>query len=69
MIAMTDFDFNANDVRVKLYPNDANPIHRAPVMATYLSGYFYCDGTDPLDGPDYYFGDVLTFNERIEVTP
>ena len=55
--------------RVRLHPNASNPLHRSPVMATYSSGYFYCDGTDPMDGPDYYVGDVLTYNDRIEATP
>jgi hypothetical protein len=53
--------------RVKLYPNGRNPLHKKPIMATYSQGYFYCDGSDPCDGPDYYVGDVLTYNDRIEV--
>ena len=58
-------DLNDGD-RVRLHPNASNPIHKAPVLAIYSGGYFYCDGTDAAEGPDYYFGDVLTFNERIE---
>lgn len=57
----------ADGSRVRLYPNALNPIHKAPAVATFSGGYFYCDGSDPMDGPDYYFGDVLTYNERIEV--
>ena len=53
--------------RVSLTPNAANPLHKRPVEATYSGGYFYCDGTSPMDGPDYYFGDVMAYNERIEV--
>ena len=53
--------------RVRLYPNSSNTLHKRPVDATYSQGYFYCDGSNPADGPDYYFGDVLTYNERIEV--
>ena len=52
--------------RVTLYPNATNPLHKRPVAAHFSGGYFYCDGTEPADGPDYYFGDVLTFNDRIE---
>lgn len=63
---MIDTDLKDND-RVRLYPNESNPLHKQPVMATYSRGYFYCDGTDPMDGPDYYFGDVLTYNNRVEV--
>lgn len=57
----------ADDSRVRLHPNAANPLHKAPVLATYSGGYFYCDGADPMDGPDYYFGDVCAYNYRIEV--
>lgn len=45
-----------------LHPNWNNPIHKKPVKATYYSGYFYCAGTKPEDGPDYYLGDVLKYN-------
>lgn len=55
--------------RVTLHPNASNPIHKRPVGATFSGGYFYCDGTDPTEGPDYYFGDVLTYNDRIEAQP
>lgn len=55
--------------RVRLYPLPTNPIHKSPVQATYSGGYFYCDGTDQTDGPDYYVGDVLTYNDKIEVLP
>ena len=49
--------------RVTLYPLPNNPLHTAPVKATYSAGYFYCDGRDPAKGPDYYNGDVLKYNE------
>ena len=52
---------------MRLHPNASNPIHKRPVEATYSNGYFYCDGTSPMDGPDYYFGDVLTYCDKIEV--
>lgn len=53
--------------RVRLHPNSANPLHKRPVDATYSQGYFFCDGSSPADGPDYYFRDVLAFNDRIEL--
>lgn len=53
--------------RVRLYPNCENRLHTKPVMATYADGYFFCDGTDPMEGPDYYEGDVMRYNDRIEV--
>lgn len=53
--------------RVRLHPNSANPLHKKPVDATYSQGYFFCDDSDPANGPDYYFRDVLTFNDSIEL--
>lgn len=53
--------------RVRLYPNQNNPLHKQPVVATYYGGYFYCDDSDPADGPDYYVGDVYRFNDLVEV--
>ncbi len=59
----TDFN-NLNDGdKITLYPNSDNPLHQWPVTATYYSGFFYCHGTDPFDGPDYYLGDVLRYND------
>lgn len=63
----TDFENLADGDRVLLYPNADNPIHNTPVWATYSGGYYYCDGTDPMNGPDYYFRDVVTFNNGFEV--
>ena len=56
----------SDGARVRLHPRPNNPLHKRPVDATYQGGYFYCDGSDPLDGPDYYVRDVLVFNDRIE---
>lgn len=53
--------------RVRLTPNALNPLHNKPVNATYSGGYFHCEGSDPMDGPDYYWADVFQYNERIEV--
>lgn len=53
--------------RVRLHPTSDNPLHERPVEATYLGGYFWCDGTEREDGPDFYIGDVLRYNERVEV--
>lgn len=62
----TDFQNLTDGDTVILQPNDANPIHKKPVKATFLSGYFYCEGSDPTLGPDYYFGDVLAYNDGFE---
>ena len=59
----TDFENLEDGARIRLHPNGDNPLHKKPVMATYQSGYFYCDGSDLAMGPDYYFGDVLAYNE------
>ena len=52
--------------RVELRPKDGNPLHKKPVMATYQGGYFYADGSDPTLGPDYYFGDILTYCDVVQ---
>lgn len=62
----TDLDLE-NGTRVRLYPNASNPLHTKPVIATYQSGYFYCDGTPPTEGPDYYFRDVFQYNDGFTV--
>ena len=59
----TDFENLQDGDAIILHPNSDNPLHTLPIKATYSGGYFFCEGTDPLDGPDYYFGDVLAFNE------
>jgi hypothetical protein len=58
----TDFENLPDGSVITLHPNDANPLHKEPVKATYSQGYFYCEGTNPMDGPDYYFRDVLQYN-------
>lgn len=58
----TDFTELSNGDTVFLHPNEQNPIHQVKTKATYLDGYFYCEGTNPMEGPDYYFGDVLKYN-------
>jgi len=58
---LTDFSAIEDGEHITLYPNDDNPIHKTPIGAFYQSGYFYCDGTDPCEWPDYYLGDVSTF--------
>lgn len=65
----TDFDMLADGQRVTLFPNSDNPLHKRPVNATYSGGYFFCDGSSPTDGPDYYLGDVLAFNHGYEPLP
>lgn len=63
----TDFDKIEEDTRVTLFPNADNPLHKKPVQAFYSAGYFYCDGTSPADGPDYYLGDVHRYNDGFEL--
>ncbi|WP_298800059.1 hypothetical protein [uncultured Devosia sp.] len=58
----TDFDKLQDGARITLHPLPGNPLHNRPVTAIYSGGYFYCDGTDPAEGPDYYLADVLVFN-------
>lgn len=58
----TDFENLEDGDRVVLHPNESNPLHNSPVKATYVSGYFYCDETNPEKGPDYYFGDAFKYN-------
>lgn len=62
----TDIRELENGERVILHPNADNPLHHRPVAAVYSDGYFYCEGTKPTDGPDYYFGDVLRWNQGWE---
>ena len=62
----TDFDKLKNGSFITLYPNGDNPLHSKPIMATYSDGYFYCKGSNPAEGPDYYLGDVLLYNEGYE---
>lgn len=63
----TDWEEMENGTRITLYPNAANPLHKRPVLATYNNGYFYCDETNPEEGPDYYWRDVLLYNEGFTV--
>ena len=65
----TDFESLQDGDRMMLYPNGANPIHKHPTAATYSGGYFYCDGSNPMDGPDYYFRDVSTYNAGFDLLP
>lgn len=63
----TDFESLENGQRITLHPNSNNPLHKEPIGAFFSDGYFYCDGNDGTDGPDYYFGDVARFNEGFTV--
>jgi len=63
----TDFENLSDGDLVTLFPNATNPLHKTPTKATFAGGYFYCEGTDPHQGPDYYFGDVLAYNDGFAV--
>lgn len=62
----TDFENLTDGQRIKLFPLPDNPIQKEPGLATYASGYFYLLDADPMDGPSYYFGDVLANCEGFE---
>lgn len=63
----TDFEALRDGDRITLFPRPDNPLHSKPVTVIYLSGYFYGDDSDATEGPDYYLGDVLKFNEGFEM--
>lgn len=63
----TDIENLKDGDRVKLHPNADNPLHKKPIAATFQGGYFHCDGSDPMNGPDYYWRDVLQYNEGFEL--
>lgn len=52
--------------RVALFPKPDNPLYAKPHIAAYSNGFFYVEGSPASDGPDYYYRDVLKYNERIE---
>ena len=62
----TDFDKIESGQWIMLFPNDSNPLHKSPIKAFYNEGYYYCEGTDPNEGPDYYFRDVGQYNHGYE---
>lgn len=62
----TDFENLKDGERITLIPNASNPLHKKPVQTTHQSGFFHCDGSNPEDGPDYYFGDVRTYNDGFD---
>jgi hypothetical protein len=66
MTIRTDFDQIEDGATVMLIPNVHNPLHRSMVKALYSGGYFYCEGTNPTEGPDYYLGDVARYNVGYE---
>ncbi|HUU97818.1 MAG TPA: hypothetical protein VM487_18945 [Phycisphaerae bacterium] len=65
----TDFENLEDGQRIVLYPNADNPLHRKPVEVTFQRGYFYSDSAHlrAYPGPDYYFGDVLRYNDGFTV--
>ena len=58
----TDFENVPPLTTLFLHPNDCNPIHQERIACFYDGKYFFGAGTDPIEGPDYYLGDVLRYN-------
>lgn len=56
-----------NGEQILLHPNPSNPLHSEPVKATFSGGYFFCEGSNPADGPDYYWRDVFQYNQGFTV--
>lgn len=53
---------------VTIHPLPCNPLITKPSQATYSSGYFYLTNSPSAEvGPDFYFGDFLTYNEGFTV--
>lgn len=63
----TDLSVLQNGDAVILYPNENNMLHRRPYLAIFSSGYFFVEGSNPKEGPDYAFNDVLEYNIGFEV--
>jgi len=62
----TDFDNIEDGQSVTLFPRSDNPLHKKPQRVMFQSGYFYSETPGDEPGPDYYLGDVFTFNEGWE---
>lgn len=63
----TDIESLKDGDRVRLFPNESNPLHKSPVVAMFNKGYFCVEGSDPFDGPDYYWRDVMVYNDGFEL--
>ncbi len=59
---ITDIESLKDGDRIELHPNDQNPLHKSPFVAMFNKGYFCAENSDPFDGPDYYWRDVLAYN-------
>ena len=67
--ARRDFEAILDGQKIRLFPKSNNPLHKKPFIAIHQYGYFYCEGTRPTEGADYYFGDVAMYNDHFEVLP
>ena len=61
----TDFDNVDEGQIILVYPNPENPLKKKPHPVTRFGPYFY--GDNPVEGPDYYLGDIFRYNEGFEV--
>lgn len=65
----TDFENLTDGASIILHPRPENPLHKRDIRSTYSGGYFFCEGTDPVEGPDYYMGDVFAYCYGYTVDP
>jgi hypothetical protein len=63
---MRDWSKLRDGDRIILHPNLENPLHSEPIKATFSDGYFYCEGSRPSEGPDFYWNDVHLYNTHFE---
>ena len=63
----TDLQNLEDGVRIKIFPKENNPITKLVRTGVYGGGYVYLDGSDPTEGPDYYWRDFLEYNEGFTV--
>ena len=64
----TDFDNLEDGTEITLVPRDTNPLTLRKHKFIFQGGYFYANPPLSSDvGPDYYMGDVLTYNMGFEL--
>lgn len=67
-ITNSSFDFRSyNGTDVMLIPKCDNPLHSTPITAWFYNGYFYCEGSNITEGPDYSIRDVFNYISEIQI--